>query len=81
MWQPISTAPYDLDVELAVIDRDGEHVLIFPCRRKGTDSWIDALTGRIIEVQPTNWCEWSEKTPRGVSPSRQRNLRPSTEAA
>jgi hypothetical protein len=62
MWQPISTAPYDHDLELAVIDRDGEHVLVFPCRRKGADSWIDALTGRIIEVQPTHWREWSEKS-------------------
>jgi hypothetical protein len=64
MWQPISTAPYDRDVELAVIDHGDEHALVFPCRRKGTDIWIDALTGRTIEVQPTHWREWSEKNPR-----------------
>jgi len=61
MWQPISTAPDNYDLELAVIDRSGEHALIFPCRRIGADTWIDALTGRRIEVQPTHWREWSEK--------------------
>jgi hypothetical protein len=33
MWQPISSTPYDLDLELAVIDEDGSHALVFPCRR------------------------------------------------
>jgi hypothetical protein len=65
MWQPISTAPYDRNLELAVIDRTGEHLLIFACRRTGIDTWIDALTGRRIDVQPTHWREWSEKNPRG----------------
>lgn len=53
-------APYDCDLELAVIDHAGEHALIFPCRRAGTNTWIDALTGRRIKVQPTHWCEWSK---------------------
>ena len=64
MWQPIAIAPYDRNLELAVIDRDGEHVLIFPSRRTGTDTWIDALTGRRVEVQPTHWREWSDKNVR-----------------
>jgi hypothetical protein len=29
MWHPISTAPYDRDLELPVIDQDGEHTLSF----------------------------------------------------
>lgn len=62
-WQPISTAPYDRDLELAVINRDGEHVLVFPCRRTEMDIWIDAETRRRIEVQPTHWREWPEKNP------------------
>ena len=33
MWQPASNAPFDCDLELAVIDRDGQHALVFPCRR------------------------------------------------
>lgn len=62
MWQPASTAPYDRDLELAVIDRAGEHALVFACRRTGADMWIDALTGRLIEVHPTHWREWSENS-------------------
>ena len=33
-WQPISTAPFDRDLELAVFDTAGQvHALMFPCRR------------------------------------------------
>jgi len=60
MWQPISTAPGDLDLELAVIDAAGEHALVFPCRR--TDAgWIDATTKRRVAVSPTHWREWAER--------------------
>jgi hypothetical protein len=58
-WKLISIAPFDRDLELAVIDRDGEHKLVFPCRRTG-DGWIDAMTRRRLEVRPTH-CEWSPK--------------------
>ena len=33
MWQSIPSAPFDRDLELAVIDDDGTHALVFPCRR------------------------------------------------
>jgi hypothetical protein len=33
MWQGISKAPFDRDLELAVTDGDGPHALVFPCRR------------------------------------------------
>jgi hypothetical protein len=34
MWQHIATAPFDRDLELAVIDASGEpHCLYFPCHR------------------------------------------------
>jgi hypothetical protein len=29
-WQRIETAPFDRDLELAVLDADGPHVLVFP---------------------------------------------------
>jgi hypothetical protein len=33
MWQSIATAPYDVDLELAVIDQEGAHGLVFACQR------------------------------------------------
>jgi hypothetical protein len=33
LWQPISSAPYDCEMELATIDYDGVPALAFPCRR------------------------------------------------
>ena len=57
-WQPISTAPFDRDLELAVIDYDGAHALAFPCRRI-LRSWINAETKERIDVRPTHWRGWS----------------------
>lgn len=53
------------DLQLAVIDRAGEHALVFACRRTGKDAWIDALTGRLVEVHPTHWREWIATRTRG----------------
>jgi hypothetical protein len=58
-WKPISSAPFDSDVEVAVIDRAGTHALLFPCQRKPY-GWINALTKRRVEVDPTHWREWAE---------------------
>jgi hypothetical protein len=57
MWQPISSAPFDRDLELAVLEAGGEHALVFPCRRVA-NGWINATNGRSIEVRPTHWREW-----------------------
>jgi hypothetical protein len=32
-WQTIASAPFDLDLELAVNGDEGMHALVFPCRR------------------------------------------------
>jgi hypothetical protein len=58
MWQPIATAPFDRDIELAVIDGWGAHTLVFPCRRS-LDGWIDPTTGKRVDVRPTHWREWA----------------------
>jgi hypothetical protein len=60
-WHPISSAPFDRDLELAVIDRDGPHALVFPCRRI-LGSWINAETKERINVHPTHWREWTTET-------------------
>jgi hypothetical protein len=41
MWQPISTAPFDRDLELAIIDKGALQALVFACRRLPS-GWIDA---------------------------------------
>jgi hypothetical protein len=57
MWQTVSTAPFDQDLGLAVLDYDGPHALVFPCRRV-LGGWIDAETHRRIDVRPTHWRRW-----------------------
>jgi hypothetical protein len=58
MWQPIATAPFDRDLELAVINTSGEpHCLFFPCRRT-IDGWVNAKSKKWVDVHPTHWREW-----------------------
>jgi hypothetical protein len=59
-WQPILTAPFDRHLELAVIDWEGPHALVFACRRI-LSGWINAETGERVDVQPTHWREWDEQ--------------------
>jgi hypothetical protein len=60
MWRPISSAPYDTDLRLAVLERNGEaHALVFPCRRV-VGGWINCETGKPVDVDPTHWKEWKE---------------------
>jgi hypothetical protein len=60
-WLPISNAPFERELALAVIDRDGEHVLVFPCRRT-LRGWVNAETKKAIDVRPTHWREWTTTT-------------------
>jgi hypothetical protein len=60
VWQQISTAPVGCDLELAVIDGDGVHSLVFPCKRR-TDGWIKSQSGERVYVHPTHWRDWSER--------------------
>ena len=63
MWHfiiSVDVIPKDRDLLLAVMDRDGLHMLEFPCRCDETGCWIDVRTGQAIDVQPTHWREWLE---------------------
>jgi hypothetical protein len=60
-WQPIQKAPFDRDLELAVIGYHGPHALAFPCRRI-LGGWVNAETKKRIDVQPTHWRDWSDPT-------------------
>lgn len=57
MWQQVTTAPFDRDLELAVIDADGAHALVFPCRRI-LNGWMNADTKERLDVRPTHWRDW-----------------------
>lgn len=58
MWENISTAPFDSDLELAVLDTDGSHALVFPCRRI-LNGWMNAETKERLDVRPTHWRKWN----------------------
>jgi hypothetical protein len=58
--KPISIAPFDRDLELAVIDRDGPHALVFPCRRI-LGGWIKVESKEQIDVRPPHWREWAKE--------------------
>lgn len=60
MWHLISNAPFDRDLEIAVVDRDGPHALVFPCRRMLT-GWVKSVTRERVEVSPTHWRDWEER--------------------
>jgi len=57
-WQPISTAPFDCDLHLSVIEGGEVHALCFACRRADI-GWVHASTGMRVSVDPTHWQEWS----------------------
>jgi hypothetical protein len=56
-WLPLETAPFDRDLELAIIDFDGAHSVAFQCRR-ASDGWISSGTGAPAEISPTHWRNW-----------------------
>jgi hypothetical protein len=56
-WQPASTAPFDQDLELAVVDRGEAHALVFPCRRI-LGGWVKAASKERVDVTPTHWRAW-----------------------
>ncbi|RWM06139.1 MAG: hypothetical protein E5X80_20895 [Mesorhizobium sp.] len=57
MWNPIASAPFGRSLELAVLDEDGWHALVFPCER-GREGWRDAVTGARVDIRPTHWRDW-----------------------
>lgn len=60
MWNPILSAPYGRDLELAVFDEEGTHALVFPCVRS-QEGWKNATTGARVDIRPTHWRDWEEE--------------------
>jgi hypothetical protein len=59
MWHVISNAPFDRDLELALIDANGVHAIFFPCRRV-LGGWIKAENKTPIFLHPTHWRDWAK---------------------
>jgi hypothetical protein len=57
IWETISTAPFGRDLELAVIEGDHVHQLVFACRR-AQNGWIKVTTRERIAISPTHWRLW-----------------------
>jgi hypothetical protein len=56
-WQPISSAPFDQDLELSVIEANETHALVFPCRRMA-NGWFNMKMNSPVLVNPTHWRLW-----------------------
>lgn len=59
MWNPILSAPFGRELELAVFDEEGTHALVFPCVRS-REGWKNATTGARVDIWPTHWRDWEE---------------------
>lgn len=56
-WQLIASAPFDRDLEVAVLETAEIHRLVFPCRRV-LRGWVSARTAAAVDIHPTHWREW-----------------------
>jgi hypothetical protein len=61
IWHLLFTAPFDCDLELAVIDESGVHAIAFPCRRV-LGGWVKTESKKWLDVHPTHWREWTTKS-------------------
>ena len=61
-WQPIIRAPFERDLEVAVINPDGTvNALGFPCWRT-FDGWLNEETKKWLDVRPTHWRNWAKSS-------------------
>jgi hypothetical protein len=60
VWEKIATAPYDRDLEVAVVEGDRLHPLVFACRRL-PNGWVKVSTRERVVISPTHWRAWHMK--------------------
>jgi hypothetical protein len=63
VWLPITSAPFDRDLQLSVIENGEVYALVFSCR-KTANGWIEAGSGYPVHVHPTHWRAWSDEEAR-----------------
>jgi hypothetical protein len=57
VWIPAHGAPFDRDLELAVIDGHDVTAIDYPCRRE-SDGWKSAREREPLGIDPTHWRYW-----------------------
>jgi hypothetical protein len=57
-WRLISTAPYNQELELRVVDGGRTTVLEFPCLRTNADAWINVDLGAEVKLEAVEWRIW-----------------------
>ena len=60
-WHPMSTAPYNQELELRVTDSGQIVTLEFPCLRTNDEAWINVDLGTQIRIEPVEWRAWEHK--------------------
>ena len=58
-WHPMSTAPYNRDLELR-IDEGGGMTAPFPCRHLNGGEWINVDLGTRMRMRPISWRVWQK---------------------
>jgi hypothetical protein len=59
-WRPVSTAPYNRDLELRVAEDGSVATVPFPCRHTNKDEWINVDLGVPLKIQPIEWRAWQQ---------------------
>lgn len=59
-WHPVSTAPYNQDLELRVSEDGTITTMPFPCRHTNEDEWINVDLGVPLHIQPIEWRAWQQ---------------------
>jgi hypothetical protein len=57
-WHPVSTAPYNQDLEIRINEDGVTSDLPFPCRHTNGDKWINVDLGIPLQVRPVEWRIW-----------------------
>jgi hypothetical protein len=58
-WLLIATAPFGTEIEVAVIDGCGIHVLVVPVRQTEA-GWLNAESNARVDIRPTHWRAWRQ---------------------
>jgi hypothetical protein len=59
-WHSISTAPFNRDLEVCVIEHDRNRVVPYPCRQT-RNGWINGDLDVRAKIEPTKWRSWPEE--------------------